>query len=240
MNRLDQIIADRGLAVTRSKAADSIRRGKVLVNGVITSKISRKVSSEDVITIDDISLLYVSRSALKLLFLLETIGINIKDFVCVDIGASTGGFTQVLLEKDVRKVYSVDIGHDQLSKNLLSNNKVINMEGTDSRNLTEDFFINIDLITVDVSFISLKKAMGNTLLLLKKNIVFMALIKPQFEVGRENIGSSGIVRDTDIAWRSVWDIRQWILEQGFYDINLFKSPLLGKTGNQEWLIYAKK
>ena len=103
MNRLDQIIVDRGLAATRSKAADSIRRGKVLVNGVITSKISRKVSQEDVITIDDISLLYVSRSALKLLFLLETIGINIKDFVCVDIGASTGGFTQVLLEKRCSK-----------------------------------------------------------------------------------------------------------------------------------------
>ena len=91
-----------------------------------------------------------------------------------------------------------------------------------------------------MSFISLKKAMGNTLLLLKKNIAFMALIKPQFEVGRENIGSGGIVRDTDIAWKAIWDIRQWILEQGFYDINLFKSPLLGKTGNQEWLIYAKK
>lgn len=240
MNRLDQIIVDRGLAPTRSKAADSIRRGKVLVNGVIVNKISQKILSKDTIIINDISLLYVSRSALKLLYLIDVTGIDIDNCVCVDLGASTGGFTQVLLEKNAQKVYSVDIGHDQLAEKILSNSKVINMEGTDSRSLTEDFFVNIDIITADLSFISLKKAIGNTLFLLKKNVVFMALIKPQFEVGRKNIGSNGIVRDRDEAWRSVWNVRQWIFEQGFYDISLFKSPLLGKTGNQEWLIFAKK
>lgn len=238
--RLDIWLEENNFYTSRNIASNAIKFGLVSVNGKIISKNSSKISRYDKVVVDTNQHIYVSRSAYKLRFIIQKLSSNFLGLTCLDLGASTGGFTEVLLEYGASKVYCVDIGHDQLSSSLKHNPKVINMQRTDARALSINIVKSCDIITIDLSFISLEKAIENLVINSKNNTLFYILFKPQFEVGRAEIHKNGIVKNEILVWDKLLEFKGWLIDQGIDGVKLFKSPILGKDGNQEWLFFGKK
>jgi 23S rRNA (cytidine1920-2'-O)/16S rRNA (cytidine1409-2'-O)-methyltransferase len=238
--RLDRLLVMRGLAETRSKAQDLIRRGAVRLGSRIVLKTGFEVSAGEPIEVIE-NTHYVARSAWKLLAALDHFGFSPADRTCLDVGASTGGFTQVLLERGAARVFAVDVGHDQLHSSLKMNPKVISMEKTDARALTPDRFdAQIGAVTCDVSFISLLKILPPILQLAHESAWLVALVKPQFEAGRALIGKGGIVKDEQARAAAVNSAIASLEAAGWTVRGALPSPLAGQDGNEETLVGATR
>ena len=239
--RLDEALLARGLVQSRSRARDSVLRGVVLVNQVPARKPSQSVFATDLLTLRDDSAHYVSRAALKLLHGLEHFSIEVAGKHCLDLGASTGGFTQVLLERGATHVTAVDVGHGQMAQSLIADARLTLHEGVNAREITRDHMpTNITFIVCDVSFISLKLALPAALQLAGHGSTLLALIKPQFEVGRDHVGKGGIVTDQIQQARVCEEISSFLNQQGWQVKGITPSSIEGGDGNREFLISAEK
>ena len=238
--RLDQILFNRNLAESKTKAQAIIMAGQVFVDGKNVNKSGFNINSNAVIEIKDLGPEWVSRGAYKLLTALEKNKIIVRDKICIDLGSSTGGFTDVLIQNGANKVYAVDVGTNQLHEKLKKNNRVISLEKTNARYLKKDQFEElIDIMVCDVSFISLKKVIEPNLNLLKDESVIISLIKPQFE-SKKNETKKGVVRDSIIHQRICNEISEWF--ENIYDskvLSIIESPIKGPKGNAEFLITVK-
>jgi len=240
--RLDVLLTEKGLADSREKARAMIMSGIVYVDNKKIDKPGTKVDEEITIEIKGNTLPYVSRGGLKLAKAIEEFGIDLKGKITADIGASTGGFTDCMLQNGVSKVYAIDVGYGQLAWKLRSDERVVVMERTNVRYLTpEQMPEQIDFAAIDVSFISLKKVLPSVIKLLKDISQLVCLIKPQFEAGRENVGKKGVVRDKDIHINVIYDICNF----GQKQLNLCLkgltfSPIQGPEGNIEYLVFFEK
>jgi 23S rRNA (cytidine1920-2'-O)/16S rRNA (cytidine1409-2'-O)-methyltransferase len=239
--RLDEALVLRGLVQSRSRARDAVLRGTVLVNGVAARKPSQGVFGNDVLKVEDVAQRYVSRAALKLLHGLDHFNIAATGRIALDIGASTGGFTQVLLESGAAHVTAIDVGHGQLVELLAKNPRVTSLENLNARDLTRHHVLEkTDLIVSDVSFISLQLALPAALALMPKNAELIALIKPQFEVGRDFVGRGGLVTDAAQHQRVCDEVSTFLQGQGWAVLGVTPSPVEGGDGNVEFLIAARK
>ncbi len=238
--RLDHLLVQRGLAATRSKAQDLIRRGAVSLDGRIVAKTGLEVSGDATLQVLETER-YVARSAWKLRAALDEFGFSPEGRTCLDIGASTGGFTQVLLERGAARIFAVDVGCGQLHPSLRADPKVVSMEGTDARALTRDQFASpIEAVTCDVSFISLLKVLPAVLPLAGEGAWLAVLIKPQFEVGRALVGKGGIVKDEAARKEAVSRVLASIEAAGWTVCGTLRSPILGQDGNEETLAGATR
>jgi len=240
--RLDVLLVERGLATTRSKARDAILRGVVVVDGAVVSKPAQPVVATACIELRDETSPYVSRAALKLLHGLDHFGIDPKGQSALDIGASTGGFTQVLLERGAAHVTALDVGRGQFDETLRHDPRVTVLERLNARDLTpEHLKLAPDLIVCDVSFISLTLALPPALKLARPGAHLLALIKPQFEAGREHVGKGGIVREASVHEQVCERMKKWLGEDmGCAVLGLTPSPIEGRNGNREFLIGGRK
>ncbi|GHA30168.1 hypothetical protein GCM10007989_27330 [Devosia pacifica] len=225
--RLDQALEQRGLLGSRARARDAVKRGTVKVNGIPASKPHQPVGPDDVLTLDDPAAQYVSRAVLKLIAGLDAAGLSdLAGSVCLDVGASTGGFTQVLLERGASKVYAVDVGHDQLHPNLRAEPRVLSFEGTNARELTrENVPDSIDLLVCDISFVSVTKVLAAPLSLCREGALAIILFKPQFEVGRDNVGRGGIVSDPNAIAEALAAMTGFVEELGWRRLHALPSPM---------------
>lgn len=238
--RLDKALVLRALALSRGRAKELIKEGVVLLNNVVTKDPSAEVEESDVITLTKADIPWVSRSALKLEHALSHFAVEVKDKCVVDIGASTGGFTEVLLAHGATHVYALDVGHGQLHEKLKNDKRVTNMEGTHVNQTTKkDFPREIDLVTIDVSFISLTKVLEHAMSFIPKDGVIVALLKPQFEVGREAI-NKGVVKDEKLRQRSISEVSLYARSLGLTVSDAEQSPILGGDGNVEFLLLFTK
>lgn len=240
MSRLDQAIVAAGLAESRARAQALIEAGVVLVNGVAAKKPSQKVNDDTDIVITENPNPWVSRAALKLDHALKEFGLSPNKAICLDVGASTGGFTEVLLANGALRVYALDVGRGQLHKRLRDDPRVVNIEGMNAREIPDGLIPAVDWIVTDVSFISLEKALPVPLSLARKGAVLVALIKPQFEVGRSRIGKGGIVRDQAAKSQSRDRIEEFLQAEGWHVTNRGDSPIKGGDGNEEYLVAARR
>lgn len=232
--RLDQAIEARGLLPSRARARDAILRGTVTVNGVPASKPHQMVSEVDAIAVADPAARYVSRAALKLIAGLDAGRIDPDGKICLDLGASTGGFTQVLLERGAARVYAIDVGHDQLHAAIRSDRRVVPLEGINARHLTAAQVPEpIDLLVCDVSFVSVLKVLDAPLALCGTGAGAVILVKPQFEVGRDKIGKGGIVRDQTAIADAIAAAVSFMAERGWRSVTSGPSPITGGDGNCE-------
>ncbi len=239
--RLDVALFERGFVDSREKGKAMIMAGLVYVNGQKEIKAGSSVKPEDCIELRGEKMPYVSRGGYKLAKAVTEFGLNLEDCVCMDIGASTGGFTDCMLLNGAVKVYSIDVGYGQLAWKLRNDSRVINMERTNFRYVThEQIPEEIDFASVDVSFISLKLIIPVMRELLKDGGKAVCLIKPQFEAGKEKIGKNGVVRDIRTHYEVVDMIYNFVLENGFNVLNLDFSPIKGPQGNIEYLIFIEK
>lgn len=241
--RLDELLVARGLYPSRSRARDAILRGTVKVDGKMETKPGRAVAGDAAIGVEDPASRYVSRAALKLVHGLEVFGIDPEGMNALDIGASTGGFTQVLLERVATHVTAIDVGHGQLHDSLANEPRVTAIEGLNARDLTAAHLAHgaPDLIVSDVSFISLKLALPPALDLAAPGAKGIFLVKPQFEAGREAIGKGGLLRDPADADRVADDLRNWLdAFAGWRAIGIEPSPIEGGDGNREFLLAGEK
>ena len=236
MARLDAELVSRGIARSRQRAKEMIQAGSISVNGSSITKASAEVSPDDVIESSEEEL-YVGRGALKLEKAAAEFGLDFDGKTCIDIGASTGGFTDLMLSRGAAKVFAVDVGHGQLAEKLRSDPRVVNMEGTDIRTVSaEDLGGCADIITVDVSFISLKMILPKVYELLNEKACAAVLIKPQFEAGRSGISKNGIVKDRKVHLRVLREIDEFARETGFVCEKYTYSPVKGGSGNIEYLV----
>jgi len=232
--RLDQELEARGLLPSRARARDAILRGTVTVNGAVASKPNQQVGPGDVIVLDDPAARYVSRAALKLVAGLEAGSIDPGGKICLDLGSSTGGFTQVLLERGAVRVYAVDVGHDQLHETVKADPRVVSLEGINGRDLTPELIPEpVALIVSDVSFVSILKVIDPVLALAAPGAEAVLLIKPQFEVGRDHIGKGGIVTDEAAVAAAVTRIVDHLAAAGWAHRYSVPSPIAGGDGNHE-------
>ena len=241
--RLDVLLCERGLAESREKAKAVIMSGIVYVNNNKEDKAGSTFpdSEETMIEVRGAGLKYVSRGGLKLEKAMETFGIRLEGMTCMDIGASTGGFTDCMLQNGAVRVYAVDVGHGQLAWKLRNDERVICMEKTNIRYVvSEDIGVKLDFASVDVSFISLDKVLPVARELLKDDGRMVCLIKPQFEAGRSEVGKKGVVRDKKVHCKVVRKIADLSLNLGFTVLGLTWSPVKGPEGNIEYLIYLGK
>jgi len=241
--RLDQLLVERGAFPSRARAQGAIKAGLVRVGGARIDKPSASFAEDCAIEIDGDVHDYVSRGALKLERALRTYEIVPEGKICLDLGASTGGFTEVLLRAGAAKIYAVDVGSGQLHPKILADPRVVNLEKTHAKDLAPALIPDpIDIIVCDVSFISLKKALPFAMALAAPKARLVALIKPQFEVGRSQIGKGGIVKPGYANTYGVCsDIHQWLDEQpGWKSLKYMTSPIEGGDGNKEFLIGAIK
>lgn len=240
--RLDQRLVELGLAPSRARARDLVKRGFVKVAGDPCDKPGREVTETAMIEVACDTPQYVSRGAEKLLAALDHFHLDPSNATALDVGASTGGFTEVLLERGARKVYAVDVGTRQLHLKLKSDHRVVSLENRDIRALTEnDISEPIDAIVADLSFISLTKALATPLSFAAPKAWLVALIKPQFEVGPGRVGRGGIVRDEQARNDAVKDVEHWLSQQpGWTIIGSAPSPISGGSGNIEYLIAAER
>jgi 23S rRNA (cytidine1920-2'-O)/16S rRNA (cytidine1409-2'-O)-methyltransferase len=239
--RLDRILVERGLATTRSRAADLIRLGAVSVEGRPALKPGALIEPSARLSVDEQASPFVSRGGLKLTAALDAFGLDPKGLVALDIGASTGGFTEVLLGRGATRVYAVDVGRDQLHAKLRDDPRVVDLEGLDARRLDQGAINGpVGAIVADVSFISLTKALPAALGLAAPGAWLVALVKPQFEVGREAVGKGGIVRDAQARAKAVAEVRAFIdATPGWKVFAELPSPIPGGSGNEEVLIGAR-
>tara|TARA_B100001123_G_C15170279_1_gene971107 strand:+ start:91 stop:828 length:738 start_codon:yes stop_codon:yes gene_type:complete len=240
--RVDVLLVEKKLVETRAKAQAKIMAGQVSANGKIIKKSGEILNYNSVIVVSKLHPDWVSRGAYKLIHAIKTFNIEIKNKKCLDIGASTGGFSQVLLKYGAKKIYSVDVGKNQIHEKLLKEKKIINLEKTNARYLDHEIiFDTIDLIVCDVSFISMKKVLIPCFSFLnKKNGTIIGLIKPQFEAKKNEIKRGGIVSNSLIHRRICEDFQNWFSKK--YNMNILgitQSPIKGPKGNIEFLIGAK-
>ena len=239
--RLDVAVFERGYAETREKAKALIMAGSVYLNGQKALKGGATVKETDVIEVRGAINPYVSRGGLKLHKAVASFGLELKDCICMDIGASTGGFTDCMLQNGASKVYSIDVGYGQLAWKLRCDERVVNLERTNFRYVTrEQIPEEIDFASVDVSFISLKLILPVMHTLLKEGGKSVCLIKPQFEAGKENIGKKGVVRDKSVHADVIAKITEFAAENGFAVIDVDFSPIKGPEGNIEYLMFIEK
>jgi 23S rRNA (cytidine1920-2'-O)/16S rRNA (cytidine1409-2'-O)-methyltransferase len=238
--RLDQILVDKNLVDSKSKAQAMIMAGQIYVEGKQIMKSGLNFSEESLIEVKNLGPIWVSRGALKLIKALDKFTIIVMGKICLDIGSSTGGFTDVLLKKGAKKIYAVDVGTNQLHEKIKKNSKVISLEKTNARYLkNENFKEVIDIMVCDVSFISLKKVILPNLKLLSINSIIIVLIKPQFE-SKINELKKGVVRDSQIHKRICNEINDWFINECKCDvIGIIESPIRGPKGNIEFLLVAK-
>jgi len=236
--RLDVLLHQRGLAPSREKAKRLIQAGQVRVNGRTVDKVATPVEPDVSIEIIQ-GLPYVSRGGYKLAHALDVFGIDPRGCVAVDVGASTGGFTDCMLQRGAGKVYAVDVGYGQLDWRLRQDERVVVMERVNARYL-ERLPEPVDLATIDVSFISLRLVLPRVYDWLREGGYAIALIKPQFEAGRRDVGKKGIVRDVGVHRRVLTEILDWAQRQGWRILGLTRSPIKGAKGNQEFLVCLAK
>jgi 23S rRNA (cytidine1920-2'-O)/16S rRNA (cytidine1409-2'-O)-methyltransferase len=238
--RLDVALVERGLVATRTKAQSLVMARRVVVNGAWVEKPGTAVGTDDVIAIVELEHPWVGRGGMKLARAIEAFSIDLREAVCLDVGASTGGFTDVMLRAGARKVVAIDVGYGQLDASLRNDPRVVNRERVNARYLKpEDFDEAIDFASIDVSFISLRLILPPVRELLRSGGSLVALIKPQFEVGKHDVGKGGIVRDEEkrIAARDA--IASFAAEIGLEVLGVIDSPIRGAEGNVEYLMYAR-
>ncbi|MBE6730232.1 MAG: TlyA family RNA methyltransferase [Ruminococcaceae bacterium] len=239
--RADLLLCKLNLAESREKAKNMIQSGVVFLGSEKISKPSLLLNESDLPEIRGETLKYVSRGGLKLEKAINLFKIDLQNKVCMDIGASTGGFTDCMLQNGAKKVYAVDVGTNQLHEKLKSDARVVNLEKTNARNITKEAVPEgIDFISCDVSFISLKIILPVIKELLSGYSEAMCLIKPQFEAGKQNIGKNGVVKDKSVHCSVLKDICDFALSLGLSISGLSYSPIKGPEGNIEYLIYLKK
>jgi 23S rRNA (cytidine1920-2'-O)/16S rRNA (cytidine1409-2'-O)-methyltransferase len=241
--RLDQILVMLDLVASRARARDAISRGTVTVNGRVVTKPSLTFPMDAVITIDDPAQDYVARSALKLVAALDHFKLDPEGHECMDIGASTGGFTEVLLKRGAAHVTSIDVGHDQMHPRLLADPKVTNLEGLNARYLTPEDYEErpFTFLVSDVSFISLKLALVPALEQAELGAHCVLLVKPQFEAGREAISKAGLLKDPESAPAVAAELERWLTEDmGWTSLGMIPSPIAGGDGNEEFLLAGHK
>ena len=235
--RLDLALEQRGLMPSRARARDAILRGTVSVNGEPAKKPNQMVGPDDAVALNDPAAGYVSRAALKLIAGLDAGEIEVRGKTCLDVGASTGGFTQVLLERGAARVFAVDVGHDQLHQSLRDDARVVSLEGTNARDLDRETIADpIDLLVSDVSFVSLTKVLAAPLALCGPAAEAVILFKPQFEVGREFVGKGGIVSDAAATERALAEVVAFVVGAGFTLQTQVTSPIAGGDGNVETVL----
>ncbi len=239
--RLDVLMVERGLAESREKAKRIIMSGIVYVDGEKEDKAGSSFKEEVQIEVKGKTLQYVSRGGLKLEKAMKEFDIDLNGTICMDVGSSTGGFTDCMLQNGAVKVYSIDVGHGQLAWKLRQDERVICMEGTNIRYVTpEDIDELVSFASVDVSFISLSKVLPPLRELMTEDAVAVCLIKPQFEAGREKVGKKGVVRDKKVHEEVITNVLGFTMESGFDILGLTFSPIKGPEGNIEYLMYIKK
>lgn len=239
--RLDVAVFEQGYAPSREKAKAIIMAGQVYVNNQKVDKAGTEIKVDDVLEVRGKTLKYVSRGGLKLEKAMECFPIDLKNKICMDVGASTGGFTDCMLMNGASKVYSIDVGYGQLAWKLRCDERVVNLERTNFRYVTnEEVKDKIDFSSVDVSFISLKHILPNLNLLLADDGQAVCLIKPQFEAGKEKVGKKGVVREKSTHLEVVDKVINLAVENGFSVKGLEFSPVKGPEGNIEYLIYLHK
>ncbi len=237
--RADLFLVENGYAATRAEAQAAIAAGTVTRDGQVIAKSSQTLTGDMTIVYAPAHP-YVSRGALKLVAALDRFGLSPQGLVCLDIGASTGGFTQVLLERGASRVFAVDVGHGQLHAKIANDPRVIALENTNARELSPVVLgEEPQAIVADVSFISLKLALPRALAMAPKDAWLVALVKPQFEVGKDNLGKGGIVRDEAARIAARDDIAAWLAGQSTV-LGTMDSPIAGGDGNREFLIAARK
>lgn len=239
--RLDIYLVENGLVSGRDLAKSLIMAGKVYVNNQKADKAGDQVSEKDKVEVRGETLRYVSRGGLKLEKAMQSFPVTLQGKVAMDIGASTGGFTDCMLQNGAQKVFAVDVGYGQLAWKLRCDERVVNMERTNIRNVTlEDIGEALDFASVDVAFISLKLVLPVAQNLLKDGGEVVALIKPQFEAGREKVGKKGVVRDPEVHKEVIETVTSFTQDCGFEIRGLDFSPIRGPEGNIEYLMYAVK
>lgn len=239
--RLDNFLADNGLAPSREKAKALIMAGVVYVDNQKEDKAGTFITENQKVEVRGGDLKYVSRGGLKLEKAMSSFNIELSDKVCMDIGASTGGFTDCMLQNGAKKVFAVDVGYGQLAWKLRCDDRVVNMERTNIRYVTlENIGECLDFASVDVAFISLKLVLPVAYNLLSDSGEVVALIKPQFEAGKEKVGKKGVVKDIAVHEEVVSGIYDFVIEAGFSVLGLDFSPIKGPEGNIEYLIHLKK
>lgn len=238
--RIDKVLVERGLAESRTRAQALILAGQVLVREQRIDKPGQLIDPNDDIRIKGETLRYASRGGLKLEAALREFKISPEGKNCIDVGASTGGFTDCLLQHGAPRVWAIDVGHNQLVWRLRQDPRVAAMEGVNARNLNPDQFpVRFDVATIDVSFISLAKVLPAVRECLKEGADLIALIKPQFEVGKGEVGRGGIVTDPAKHRRVLEAIKQAAIEIGLNPAGLIESPILGAEGNREFLMHLR-
>ncbi len=238
--RLDLALVAAGLAESRARAQALIAAGVVSVDGQVVTKAAQKVEAASDLRLREDPLPYVSRAALKLKHALEVFALDPSGAVALDLGASTGGFSEVLLEAGVAEVWAVDVGHGQLHARLRGHPRLRVIEGQNVRDLTAEMVPTPDWVVADLSFISLEKALPAALELARPGAVLVALIKPQFEVGRAFVGKGGLVRDPGAADRARQSVAGFLTGSGWQVDGEAVSPITGGDGNTEYLIVARK
>lgn len=235
--RLDCLIFEKGLVVSRQRAKALIMAGKVLVNNVPKDKPGTLTPEDANIIVKKDDNPFVSRGGLKLEKALKSIPVLVKDLTCIDIGASTGGFTDCLLQNGAAKVYAVDVGYGQFDWSLRQDDRVVVIERTNIRHMPYEVINEkVDIIVADTSFISLKTVIPSAEKFMKDNTLILALIKPQFEAGKGNIGKGGVVKDPEIRKKVIEDIKNFFKERGYRVNQVVPSPISGPKGNKEYII----
>lgn len=239
--RLDVAVFEAGYAPSREKAKAIIMAGQVYVNNQKVDKAGTEIKPDDVLEVRGATLKYVSRGGLKLEKAMQEFPITLENKVCMDVGASTGGFTDCMLQNGATKVYSIDVGYGQLAWKLRTDERVVNLERTNFRYVTrEEVPDEIDFSSVDVSFISLYHILPVLNALLKESGQAVCLIKPQFEAGKDKVGKKGVVRDLSVHLEVVEKIIGLSIKNGFSVLGLQFSPIKGPEGNIEYLIFLQK
>ena len=239
--RLDLALVERGLVATRARARDAVTRGVVTIDGRVEIRPSAGVPPGAVVAIADPAGAYVARSALKLADALDSFGLTPQGRICLDIGASTGGFTQVLLQRGAKHVTAIDVGHGQLVELIAKDPRVTSIEGLNARDLEADDLAEMpEFIVADVSFISLLLALPPALELAQDGAIGVFLVKPQFEVGRDHISRGGMVKDEEAVQASVERIETFLEESGWRLLGRMAASLAGGDGTQEYLVAAEK
>ena len=236
--RLGKLLLQKGLADSRSKAQALILAGKVYVDGERCTKAGQKVSIDSKLRVEE-GLHFVSRGGIKLEHALRVFNVDVENRICMDVGASTGGFTDCLLKYGAKKVYAVDVGYGQLDWKLRNDPRVVVLEKQNIRYLPRDAITDdIELVVIDTSFISLCIVIPSVMKFLGNKATMVSLIKPQFEAGRKDIGKGGVVRDYRVHERVKREISDFVFQLGFDIRGITESPILGSKGNKEFLIVA--
>ncbi len=241
LRRADLLAVEQGLAPTRSRAQALIRRGHLLHAGRVIGKAGELLPVDAALDLSEPDHPWVSRGGVKLAEALQRFDLSPEGRIGLDIGASTGGFTQVLLAAGAERVYAVDVGHDQLAPSLRSDERVASLEGVNARTLDRALIPDsLGAIVCDVSFISARKVLEPALALAAADCWLLVLIKPQFEVGQEGVGKHGVVRSEALRRQACDETMRWLSERGWSILGLADSPLLGRRGNREYLLAASR